>query len=159
MKRFVIGICLVFALVSSADAQLFCRGGQCRIGVRAARVVTAPVRAFQSCSPQAYQATSCCAQEVQYVGVIRRGIFQRLRDRRAARLSARSCTYQAASCANYAQASCADYSGYSSVNYVEPAAATIEDTGVVPSYATDDAPTPPVPSLSAIPQPISLAVL
>lgn len=196
MKRMVFGLSLVLALASVADAQLFCRNGQCRLGARlnvssscyvapsvSARAVECTPNSFAiasaapvaSCQPYAYRAASCspvayrsaygtqsyCGE--QRIGIFRRGLFPRLRAWRAARLNRRGytvgqemVTYQNAPVVN-------------STMYIEPQAATIEDPGPAPSFSTDDAPAPPVPTLSSLPsgddrlatrsRPISLAVL
>lgn len=162
MKRLVLMMAVALCWSSTADAQIFCRGGQCRLGARIGRVLVAPIRRVQSrrsyagasCEPMGYAAASrepvqqyascapvqqTCCQTVQFVE--RRGLLQRFRDRRAARRSSRSCCQQV----EYASApSCADYSGWSTSetsNVVE----SVDDTGV-----GFDPPPAPVPSLSPV---------
>ena len=162
MKRavlFVAAVLLAVGMMSTANAQIFCRGGQCRIGARLGRAMVAPIRRVQSrrsyaassCEPAGYAAASCAPQEVQCVQsccqtvqfVERRGLLQRFRDRRAARRSSRSCCQQV----SYAAApSCADYSGWSSESVVEAV-----DGGTQSStWEGNDPPPAPVPALSPV---------
>ena len=152
MKRAVLvvaSVLLAVGMMSTADAQIFCRGGQCRLGARIGRVLVAPIRRVQSrrsyaatsCEPAGYAscAQSSCCQTVQFVE--RRGLLQRFRDRRAARRSSRSCCVQQVS---YASApSCADYSGWSSES--ETVLESVDDT-----WEGNDPPPAPVPALSPV---------
>ncbi len=164
-KLGIIGLGLVLVIGSAADAQLFCRNGQCRVGARVRRVVAAPVRALrveiysapttsapvQAVPVETYVpvqevepvASSCApVQMVQPASscapaIQSTGIFRRgLFPWFRSRRAARLSSRSGA----YMQTTMAVPTYESSTVHIEPQAITIEDTGQAPGLPaiTDD---------------------